>query len=79
MTDEKDNVKCNECGSKLFSLDSIAAGYCAECASCKDVARKSWEDKGIVKFCYVCGIMLHARKSIDEGKCTECRRISKKI
>ncbi len=79
MIDEKDSVKCNECGSKLFSPDSIAAGYCANCASHNDVARKSWEDKGLAKFCSACGIMLHERKSIDEGKCIDCRQISKNI
>ena len=66
---------CKKCGCKLYSSDSVEAGYCAACANHYKYARKAWEDKGLAKFCIKCGTMLHAKESIESGKCDTCRRI----
>ncbi len=73
--DEKhleDEKKCKRCGCKIYSSDSIDAGYCIRCANENKDARKAWEDKGLAKFCS-CGQMLHAPDSIEKGKCSSCQ------
>jgi len=68
----EEEKRCKRCRSKIYSRDSIEAGYCAVCANHNKDARKAWEDKGLAKFCQ-CGQMLHSPDSIKSGKCTACR------
>lgn len=69
---EIEEKKCKKCGSKIYSQDSIKAGYCIDCANHNNDARKAWEDKGLAKFCS-CGQMLHSPDSIKIGKCSSCQ------
>lgn len=81
MTNDKKHLeeekKCKRCGYKLYSHDSIEAGYCIQCASHDKDARRAWEDRGFAKFCS-CGQMLHLQDSIYDGKCLVCRKFPKK-
>lgn len=69
---EIEEKKCKRCGCKVYSSDSIEAGYCIDCANQNKDARKVWEDKGLAKFCS-CGQILHSSDSIKIGKCSSCQ------